>query len=158
MTRIEDMGFALEHEPHPSSGCQCWSEKAQALMDSAATLAEFDRIWKRLAGRGETDAWGGAEYRHGLAHLYYAHPETRPQAAGEAGGPEVISDGGLDEEEFTDEIVRAKWTIDGAATLVEAAQKAREFADFLQGLHDEGYVLREPVADDYGFYYKPEAE
>jgi hypothetical protein len=60
-----------------------------------------------------------------------------------------------DEEEFTDGTVRAKWTIDGASTLAEAAQKARGFATWLQQMHDEGYVLRNPVADDYGFYYKP---
>lgn len=54
-----------------------------------------------------------------------------------------------------DETVRAKWAIDGATTLAEAAAKARAFADELQRLHDEGYVLREPVEDDYGFYYKP---
>lgn len=54
-----------------------------------------------------------------------------------------------------DETIRAKWMIDGAATLAEAAAKARAFADDLQRLHDEGYVLREPVDDDYGFYYKP---
>lgn len=63
---------------------------------------------------------------------------------------------GEDAEEY-DLWVRAKWTIDGATTLAEAAQKAREFADWLQGLHDEGYVLREAVADDYGSCYKPEA-
>jgi hypothetical protein len=61
----------------------------------------------------------------------------------------------VDEAEEFDDSVRAKWTIDGATTLAEAAQKAREFADFLQGLHDQGYVLREPIADDYGFFYKP---
>ena len=66
-------------------------------------------------------------------------------------------DAAVDEEELPeDDCVRAKWTIDGAKTLAEAAQKAREFADFLQGLHDEGYVLRDEVTDDYGFYYKPE--
>lgn len=54
-----------------------------------------------------------------------------------------------------DGTIRAKWTIDGAATLAEAAQKAREFAAELQKLHDEGFVLRQPVEDDYGFYYKP---
>lgn len=56
-----------------------------------------------------------------------------------------------------DDLVRAKWTIDGATTLAEAAQMARAFAGSLQKLHDEGYVLREPVEDDYGSYYKPEA-
>jgi hypothetical protein len=48
--------------------------------------------------------------------------------------------------------VRAKWTIDGATTLAEAAQKSREFADELQSLHDQGYRLRDPVAGDYGSY------
>ena len=61
----------------------------------------------------------------------------------------------IDETE-NDGCVRAKWTIDDSTTLAEAAQKSREFADFLQSLHDEGFVLREPIADDYGFYYKPE--
>lgn len=55
-----------------------------------------------------------------------------------------------------DDIIRAKWTIDGATTLAGAAQKAREFADHLQSLHDQGYVLDDPIDDDYGFYHKPE--
>lgn len=62
---------------------------------------------------------------------------------------------GEDGEEPDDLTVRSKWQLDGAATLAEAAQKAREFADWLQGLHNEGYVLREEISDDYGFYYKP---
>ena len=60
------------------------------------------------------------------------------------------------EEEAHDQFFRAKWTLDGSTTLAEAAQKAREFADWLQGLHDQGYVLRDEVTDDYGTYYKPE--
>jgi hypothetical protein len=62
---------------------------------------------------------------------------------------------GVSAEEL-DEIIRAKWTIDGATTLTEAAKMLRKFADRLQSLHDDGYVLRQPVEDDYGFYYKPE--
>lgn len=58
-------------------------------------------------------------------------------------------------EEFEDDLVRAKGVMDDAATLAEAAQKVRAFADELQRLHDEGYVLTEPVTDDYGFYSKP---
>jgi hypothetical protein len=64
----------------------------------------------------------------------------------------------LDDEDVTfpdDEIERAKWVIDGAATLAEAAEMARAFAARLQALHDEGYVLRQPVTDDFAFYYKP---
>jgi hypothetical protein len=61
-----------------------------------------------------------------------------------------------DEVEVTDDgMIRAKWILDGAVTLAEAAQKARDFADHLQGLHDQGYILRDPVADDYGWICKP---
>jgi hypothetical protein len=54
-----------------------------------------------------------------------------------------------------DELLRAKGILDGATTLAEAATMAGSFAMYLQGLHDEGYVLREPVDDDYCSYYKP---
>lgn len=53
------------------------------------------------------------------------------------------------------EIIRAKGILDGASTLAEAAQKARSFADELQQMHDQGYVLDESVEDDYGFISKP---
>lgn len=54
-----------------------------------------------------------------------------------------------------DELERAKGIMDGATTLAEAAAMARTFADELQRLHDKGYVLREPVRDDYACCYKP---
>ncbi|HUY44239.1 MAG TPA: hypothetical protein VMV92_00720 [Streptosporangiaceae bacterium] len=52
-------------------------------------------------------------------------------------------------------VIRAKWTIDGAATLAEAAQKAREFAEYLLDLESQGYALSGPVGDDYGFCVRP---
>lgn len=61
----------------------------------------------------------------------------------------------IDFEGEDDELIRAKGLIDESTTLAEAATKAREFANMLQQLHDDGYVLREPVADDYASYYKP---
>lgn len=67
--------------------------------------------------------------------------------------PEVLDE--EDENAPGGPIVRAKWSIDGAKTLAEAAQKAREFADYLQGLHDEGWRLEDEISDDYGFCYKP---
>lgn len=70
---------------------------------------------------------------------------------------EIIDDFYYDEDDVGDvEIVRAKWTIDGATTLAEAAEMSRGFAEYLQQLHDEGYVLVQPIEDDYGFYTKPE--
>jgi uncharacterized protein (UPF0335 family) len=46
--------------------------------------------------------------------------------------------------------LRAKWTMDGAATLSEAAEKLRSFADYVESLEPEGWQLTEPVTDDYG--------
>ena len=53
------------------------------------------------------------------------------------------------------EIVRAKGILDGAATLADAASKARQFAFRLEVLAGQGWQLREPVADDYGLVWKP---
>ena len=58
-------------------------------------------------------------------------------------------------EHDTDNIIRAKWAIDGAATLEEAAVKAEAFAERLRGLHAQGWTLAQPVEDDYGFIEKP---
>lgn len=50
-----------------------------------------------------------------------------------------------------DDVVRAKWAMNGATTLGEAAAKLREYADHLEVMAQEGWVLNEPVQDDYGF-------
>jgi hypothetical protein len=55
-----------------------------------------------------------------------------------------------DEEDDT-EIIRAKWTMDGAKTLSEAAEKLRAFAKELEELEGEGWQLEQEVSDDYGF-------
>lgn len=46
---------------------------------------------------------------------------------------------------MSDEVIRAKWAMDGAATLSEAAGKLREFADSLEKLEAEGWQLTQPV-------------
>jgi hypothetical protein len=53
------------------------------------------------------------------------------------------------------EIIRAKWTMDGATTLPEAAAKLREKADEMDALHAGGYRLAWPVDDDYGHLLAP---
>ena len=45
---------------------------------------------------------------------------------------------------------RGQWAIDGARTLPEAAVMLREYADELEGLASEGFVLSEPIEHDYG--------
>lgn len=53
-------------------------------------------------------------------------------------------------------VIRAKWSIDGATSLEDAAVKAGEFAAYLRELAGEGYELTGPVNDDYGFARKGE--
>ena len=56
------------------------------------------------------------------------------------------------------EIIRAKWTMDGATTLPEAAAKLRERADMLDAMDAAGWRLERPVDDDYGFVLAPGEE
>lgn len=61
----------------------------------------------------------------------------------------------LREYHHTGEIVlRAKWTMDGAETLAEAAALLRRFADELDALANAGFHLMGPVEDDHGFAHR----
>lgn len=46
-------------------------------------------------------------------------------------------------------VIRGKWILDGSDTLAEAAEMARAYADFLEGLAADGYELRSTIDDDY---------
>jgi len=62
-----------------------------------------------------------------------------------------------DEEEFEEDLIlRAKWTIDGADTLAQAAEQLRAFAAELDKLSNEGWLLRSIIDGDYGFAYHPD--
>jgi hypothetical protein len=57
-----------------------------------------------------------------------------------------------DENDERDEyILRAKWTIDGAATLDEVVDKLHAFIDHVKSLKEQGWELTRVVDDDYGF-------
>ena len=58
--------------------------------------------------------------------------------------------------ETGDVCLRAKWTMDGARTLVEAAKQVRAFADEIEDLAREGFELQGPVEDDYAFLIRPD--
>jgi hypothetical protein len=72
-----------------------------------------------------------------LGHLVESRRLTLPSIATDVALPGVISPRGL---------------LDGAATLAEASQRAREFADWLWALADAGYELEGPVTADCGVY------
>ena len=50
---------------------------------------------------------------------------------------------------------RGAWAIDGARTLPEAALMLREYADELEDLASEGFVLADPIEHDYGYAVFP---
>lgn len=62
-----------------------------------------------------------------------------------------------DEDEGPPEIVRAKWSIDGAATLEEAARMSEAFAAELRQLAADGMELEAPVENDYGYLVPAES-
>lgn len=53
-------------------------------------------------------------------------------------------------EDDGDDVIRAKWVMDGARTLSEAARKLEAFAVELRELEESGWQLAGPVEDDYG--------
>lgn len=52
--------------------------------------------------------------------------------------------------------VRAKWAMDGATTLEEAAVRLDDLAGWLRDLHAKGWTFMEPVTDDYGILVDPD--
>ena len=48
--------------------------------------------------------------------------------------------------------------MDGAGTLLEAAARMREKAEWLKELARAGFELNAPVEDDYGFVGHPDVE
>lgn len=56
-----------------------------------------------------------------------------------------------DEDEPWIESIGAKWAMDGASTLAEAARLLRAHADWLEALQREGWELIAPIDDDHGF-------
>ena len=53
-----------------------------------------------------------------------------------------------DEDEVT---LRMKWLADGATNLDEVIEKLHKMIRYVQGLEEQGYELRAPMNDDYGF-------
>lgn len=46
--------------------------------------------------------------------------------------------------------IRGMYILDGAETLEEAAEMAREYANYLDALIKDGYILIDPVENDFG--------
>lgn len=107
---------------------------------------------------GHRNGGGG---RRNVLDPWYIWDMTEPEQDAIAPDVDLDEDEGEegvdpeDEEEDFPDILRAKWTMDGATTLAEAAEKVRAFADHIDALIAEGYELTEaPIHDDYAFMRK----
>ena len=49
------------------------------------------------------------------------------------------------------EIIRAKWMWDGCSNLDEVIQRLHEQIEYIKKLKDKGWVLINPIEDDYGY-------
>lgn len=54
-------------------------------------------------------------------------------------------------DDFTGFTIRGRYILDGADNLLEAAELARDYANFLEGLAAEGFELRSTIDDDFGY-------
>jgi hypothetical protein len=64
----------------------------------------------------------------------------------------------LVDEVYTELVIRAQSSLDGAETLAEAAEMARELADELEALEEDGWELDAPISDDWGFVHRAEPD
>ena len=62
-----------------------------------------------------------------------------------------MTDDMTDEELANLDCIRAKWTMDGAKTLTEAANALVAYSKHLLDLEKKGYQLVDPIDDDYGY-------
>jgi hypothetical protein len=51
--------------------------------------------------------------------------------------------------------IRARWTMDGAKTLIDAAQRFRDRADTLEGLARAGFELDQPADNGFAIAVRP---
>jgi hypothetical protein len=63
---------------------------------------------------------------------------------------ELFADDEESEDEESDDVIRARWVMDGARTLEQAARKLEAFAQELRELEESGWQLTSPVENDHG--------
>jgi hypothetical protein len=104
---------------------------------SDGRFCEAGLLLSRQARRAVPASLGPEQIALPLGHLVESRQLTLPSIATGVPIPGLLSPSGL---------------LDGAATLAEAADRTREFADYLRALADAGYELDSPFLDDCAVY------
>ena len=100
-------------------------------------FCEAGLLLSRLARRALPASLGPEQIAFPLGHLVESRRLELPSIAIGVPIPGLLSPRGL---------------LDGTATLAEAADRTREFADYLRALADAGYELDSPFLDDCAMY------
>ena len=100
-------------------------------------FCEAGLLLSRLARRALPASLGPEQIALPLGHLVESRQLELPSIATGVPTPGLLSPSGL---------------LDGTATLAEAADRTREFADYLRALADAGYELDSPFLDDCAMY------
>ena len=83
---------------------------------------------------------------HEKTHIHPEYTETESEVTEEELEPE--------EEEEEPYIIRAKWSLDGCATIDEIIERLKQQIEDYKRLKEEGWELKEKIDDDYGFLSK----
>jgi hypothetical protein len=100
-------------------------------------FCETALLLARHARKASSDSLGPEPIALPLGHLVESRQLALPSIATDVPLPGVITTSRM---------------LDGAATLADASQRAREFADWLLALADAGYRLQGPFLDDCAVY------
>lgn len=67
-----------------------------------------------------------------------------------------LEDDEVDEEDEIDNSpsIRAKWTLDGCATIDEIIERLKDQIEHYKQLKEDGWELRDKIDDDWGFLIK----
>lgn len=65
----------------------------------------------------------------------------------------MIEDDDDNEIDYGFVVIKAQYILDGASSMLEAADMARAFADYLESLSDDGYELKAPIQEDRGIAF-----
>ena len=95
--------------------------------------------------------WAMQEFKDGYVCVSVVKKKPKAFTESELVYSESIFDEDVDNEEMEplhmvpEKILRAKWVMDGADTLAEAAEYLRSYAKYLEQLEQEGWQLNEMV-------------
>jgi hypothetical protein len=119
----------------PSGGCSGGRARTAPPV-SDMRICEAALLLARHSRKASSDSFGPEQIALPLGHL------GKPPAGAAVHRNRCASPG----------VITASGLLDGTANLVEASQRAREFADWLRALADAGCELESPFPEGCGVY------